>query len=244
MGQHDTMKNFLNIAEQLCPNNIIVILNKAEFFSSINDSEKEEEYYKKAYDTFPRSVQSCYRYAMFKFENCQDEEAINLINEGIVIDPQYIQNYELLADVADQNNEFENAIDYLQKCIKLCPEDGNYHYKIGEYLLQMQLYDEAITYFNQSIKKIISQTRKVEAHQSIAYCHFQLENFFESFQEYFSSFKINVSNNNYQTTIQSITYLVDEDYLTADEIDEVYQKYIQNNLTFQSQYSHLDLYLD
>ncbi|EAR93268.2 tetratricopeptide repeat protein (macronuclear) [Tetrahymena thermophila SB210] len=139
--------------ELSCPNNHVVLRNLANVYRDMGDTQKEEEYCKRAYEIQPRSAFSCLRYGIFNYKHNKKEEAVKMFNEGISIDSEVLGNYQQLANIAIDDNDFGNAINYLQKCVEISPDEGYCYYKLAECLKQCQRYNEAIDQYNMSIQK-------------------------------------------------------------------------------------------
>ncbi|KAL4463426.1 hypothetical protein ABPG72_006748 [Tetrahymena utriculariae] len=272
--------------EKHCPNNHVVLRNLANIYRDIGDTQKEEEYCKRAYEILPRSAYSCHRYGIFKYKHNYKEQAIEMFNEGINIDPQVLGNYLQLAEIATDDNDFGTAIYHLKKCIEINPEEGYQYYRLGNCLQKFQRYDEAIEQYNISIQKQTYQNIKIDCTSQIAFCYYKQQNYSKSLEIFFNTCSINSSKYNYQSDIGNICSLING-YISLKEAIKIiskqedkclnkfqqikegiensnlkslfqykldifreciqiraYKKHIQQNITFQSQYSHLDLYLD
>ncbi|KAL4483259.1 hypothetical protein ABPG74_019285 [Tetrahymena malaccensis] len=269
--------------EKSCPNNQVVLHNLANIFRDIGDTQKEEEYCKRAYDLVPRSAHSCLRYGIFKLKHNKKEEAIYMFNEGISIDPEVLGNYRQLADI---ENDFGTAVNCLKKCIEISPDEGYQYYKLANCLLKFEKYNEAIEQYKLSIQKNTYQNIKIDCFSSIAFCYFKQGYYQKSLEEYFNTCNVSSSKYYYQFDISNICSLINDyvslkeainiinkqedkcltkfleikeginnedlKYLFQFKLDnfkeciqlKAYQKNIQQNITFQSQYSHLDLYFD
>ena len=65
------------------------------------------------------------------FMNGQNREALNLANEAIKIASKDPDAYQCAGNACMSLGEYDNAIDYYKKAVRLDPNNGNRYFNIG-----------------------------------------------------------------------------------------------------------------
>jgi outer membrane protein OmpA-like peptidoglycan-associated protein/tetratricopeptide (TPR) repeat protein len=88
--------------------------------------------------------------AQLSFDAQKDEEAIDLLQKAIKIDPNFIEAHMFLAEVYGENKKYKEALDEAKTATSISPDFfKSAYYSMGFWALKLQLYDEAEQHFNQ-----------------------------------------------------------------------------------------------
>ena len=103
--------------------------------------------------------------AQVSFDARKDDEAIELLQKAIKIDPNFIEAHIFLAEIYGENKKYAEALSEGKIAIEISPDFfKSAYYSMGFWCLKLQLYDEAEVYFNHFIAyKGIAQEFKTNA---------------------------------------------------------------------------------
>jgi outer membrane protein OmpA-like peptidoglycan-associated protein/tetratricopeptide (TPR) repeat protein len=100
--------------------------------------------------------------AQLSFDARKDNEAIELLQKAIKIDPNFIEAHMFLAEVYAENKKYTEALNEAKLATAISPDFfKSAYYSMGFWSLKLQLYDEAEQHFNHylSYKGISSEAK-------------------------------------------------------------------------------------
>jgi tetratricopeptide (TPR) repeat protein len=74
-------------------------------------------------------------------------------NQAIRVDSLYAPAYFNLALLEEDEGEFDKALDFAKNALRLDPEDPEYKYLVGSYMVKVGLFEEAIPYLREIVEK-------------------------------------------------------------------------------------------
>ena len=87
--------------------------------------------------------------AQVSFDARKDDEAIELLQKSIKIDPNFIEAHMFLAEVFGENKKYKEALEEAKTATSISPDFfKSAYYSMGFWALKLQLYDESEKNFN------------------------------------------------------------------------------------------------
>ena len=123
---------------------------KAQALNFLEDFEQVKVYLEKIFELEPTkyTAQAYYVYAWNLFDKGQNSEALPYVNKAIELNPNDSSYYATRANIYDNLNQFENAMDDCNKSIKLNAQNLDVYYLRGLAKAALSLYAEAIEDLN------------------------------------------------------------------------------------------------
>ncbi|MFB0510052.1 MAG: tetratricopeptide repeat protein [bacterium] len=151
--------------------------------SLANNNERVFEIIKQMAEKFPEDKRALYIYGnqLFNLKR-KPEQAIELYNKVVAIDPNYSPVYNMLGYAYASMGKFDKSLEALGKYVELLPDHFNPHDSYGEILLTVGRYDEALKHFKKAyelkpnvyfVHKHIANTSSAQGSYKEAKEHFQ-----------------------------------------------------------------------
>ncbi len=87
--------------------------------------------------------------AQLSFDARKDNEAIELLEKAIKMDPNFIEAHMFLAEVYGENKKYQDALNEAKAAVGISPDFfKSAYYSMGFWCIKLQIYDEAEQYFN------------------------------------------------------------------------------------------------
>ena len=87
--------------------------------------------------------------AQLSFDARKDNEAIELLEKAIKMDPNFIEAHMFLAEVYGENKKYQDALNEAKAAVGISPDFfKSAYYSMGFWCIKLQIYDEAEHYFN------------------------------------------------------------------------------------------------
>ncbi|MDP6114298.1 MAG: rhomboid family intramembrane serine protease [Planctomycetota bacterium] len=126
-----------------------------------NDLEKAAGEYRKAIELDQKSKTAYYNLALILIHKNQQDEAIALIHKLLLIDPEYVQAYILLADVYNIRGMFELAYEQLMTAKDIAPDNAAVRRELGRISAKYGAHKEALEHFREAIRLNPNDSRTV-----------------------------------------------------------------------------------
>ncbi|EAR97526.1 tetratricopeptide repeat protein (macronuclear) [Tetrahymena thermophila SB210] len=205
----DQAEKYFQEAENLCPNNNFIMSNQAKYYESRKNKEKAKWYYQKCYDVMPRQARACCAYGKFLCKQKEYEEGILKFQEGLDLDPQYINNYiELAYHLASSDIELSKNL--ILKSIELQPENEQIYMTLGEIQKANNQYLNAIHSYFVCLQLSKNDTYiQYKAHSMLGRCFLE-ENLYQNSLKHFFKASNYVYKNYDNYNISQVCKIIDE----------------------------------
>jgi tetratricopeptide (TPR) repeat protein len=118
---------------------------------SNGDVALQDKYYSKLVMAYPNDERACNLCGNFLFGQQRYEDAIELYEKGVAINPDYSLNYNMLGYSHRFMGNYEEAEKAFQKYIALVPDDPNPHDSYAELLMKMGKYEKSIEHYKKAL---------------------------------------------------------------------------------------------
>ena len=113
-----------------------------------------------------KNVEFLHIYGFVFFNLKKYDQAINLWNKAIIIDPKFAQGLNNLGNAYLKIKKFDEAIKYLNDALKLKPNSFETHYTLSEVFFHKGMYDVSLNNLNEALKlkptHLTAITNKIE----------------------------------------------------------------------------------
>lgn len=116
----------------------------------------------KQYSSSSDKAIKTYEKALQSFDNRKDDEAIELLQKAIKIDPNFVEAHMFLAEIYAENKKYKEALEEGKTAVAISPDFfKSAYYSMGFWCLKLQQYDQAEQNFKQylSYKPIPAEAR-------------------------------------------------------------------------------------
>lgn len=192
---YNKMKNYNESLLQL--KEAIKLNPNAEFYNLIavtyfkqNKIEKSFEYLKKGVELYPNSYLLHYNLACLYFILGDFNNVISECKHSINLNPDYIENYNLIGMVLYKNNKIEESIDFFKKSINIYPNPVGYK-GLGLVYNKQERFNLAIEMFNRALEKSDKQD---DIYSNIGESYRLMGDFDESMRYFLKSIELNNEN--------------------------------------------------
>ncbi|KAL4510512.1 hypothetical protein ABPG72_004666 [Tetrahymena utriculariae] len=187
IGKNGKAEELFLEEEKLRNKNQISIQNIAQFYFSLENIHKEREYYEKLFSIIPKTARIYHKYGQYLIRIGQKEKGLNLLMQGLQIDPQYCPIYQELSDIEYDNKNYLKAKEYIEKCIYQYPKDGYYMYRHAACLEALENYQEAIQAYKKAINLKNYLPYKIFSNAKLAMLHFKLNQHLNTIEEFLNT---------------------------------------------------------
>jgi serine/threonine-protein kinase len=114
---------------------------------------KSYEYGARALELNPNSADVRHAMGMYYYHCELDyDRALEQLEAALRIQPNHAEAIAAIGYVNRRKGDFDAAVEYLRKASQLDPRFYHYYYEIGETLVDMRRYEEALWYFDKSLE--------------------------------------------------------------------------------------------
>lgn len=114
--------------------------------------EEAEVFLRKAVEEDPEFVDAIDHLALSIYMLGYDEEAIELAQKSIALNPVNFVPYNLLCAAFEAVGDYQAAFDACSEAIKYCPDTPEGYYNASIILMDCEMYEEAIWYIYEAMK--------------------------------------------------------------------------------------------
>jgi tetratricopeptide (TPR) repeat protein len=216
-GNHkDAIEQFTKAIE-LNPDYTRAYIDRACSYEAINELQKAADDYQRAIVFETKNPVFYFDAARVNFKLRNNQEALDLINKSTILSPNYIEAYQLLAQIQIALEDYSNALISINKGLRLKdnPENNYYHGLVSE---KMKNYNQAELDYERAITK---NKRYTEAYLALANLRLQLNKIDKAMENCNAVFLIN-PNNKDAYLIRSEIYVKQTEYPKAiDDISKI-----------------------
>ncbi|KAL4463891.1 hypothetical protein ABPG74_005828 [Tetrahymena malaccensis] len=187
IGKNGKAEELFLEEEKLRNKNQISIQNIAQFYFSLENIHKEREYYEKLLSITPKTARIYHKYGQYLIRIGQKEKGLNLLMQGLQIDPQYCPIYQDLSDIEYDNKNYIKAKEHIEKCISKFPKDGYYMYRYAACLEALENYQEAIQAYKKAISLKNYLPYKIFSNAKLGMLYFKLNDYLNTLEEFLNT---------------------------------------------------------